>query len=58
MQCGGGAKKNGILLKGVLGKQYQLQKVMLNFDNQPLMLGKVVVEGLGLTNENLKRCPY
>jgi len=31
---------------------------MLNFDNQPLMLGKVVMEGLGLTNENIKHCPY
>jgi hypothetical protein len=46
------------LLRGILGKQYWLEKVMLNFDNQPLMLGKVVVKGLGLTNENLKPCPY
>jgi hypothetical protein len=32
--------------------------VLLDFGVQPLMLGKVVVDGLGLTNVNLHPCPY
>jgi hypothetical protein len=31
---------------------------MLDSDVQPLMLGKIVVDGLGLTNANLDPCPY
>ncbi len=32
--------------------------VMLDSDVQPLMLGKIVVDGLELTNVNLDPCPY
>jgi hypothetical protein len=31
---------------------------MLDFNVQPLMLGKIVVDGLGLTNANIDPCPY
>ncbi len=31
---------------------------MLDSNVQPLMLGKIVVDGLGLTNANLDPCPY
>jgi hypothetical protein len=33
-------------------------RVLLDFGVQPLMLGKVVVDGLGLTNVNLDPCLY
>jgi hypothetical protein len=32
--------------------------VLLDFGVQPLMLGNVVVDGLGLTNDDFDPCPY
>jgi hypothetical protein len=32
--------------------------VLLDFGVQPLRLGKIVVDGLGLTNVDLDPCPY
>jgi hypothetical protein len=32
--------------------------VLLDFGTQPLMLGKVVVDGLGLIDADLDPCPY
>ncbi len=32
--------------------------MLLDFGVQPLMLGKAVVDGIGLTNVNLDPCPY
>jgi hypothetical protein len=37
-------------LREALTCQYRPHKVLLDFNVQPLMLGKVVVDGLGLTN--------
>jgi hypothetical protein len=31
---------------------------LLDFDVQPLMLGKDVVHGFGLTNATIDPCPY
>jgi hypothetical protein len=33
-------------------------RVLLDFNVQPLMLGKTTVDGLGLTNADLDPCPY
>jgi len=33
-------------------------KVLLDFGVQPLMLGKVVIDGFGLTNVDFDPCPY
>jgi hypothetical protein len=32
--------------------------MVLDFDVQPLMLGKVIVYGFGLIDANLDPCPY
>jgi hypothetical protein len=32
--------------------------MLLDYNVQPLMLGKVVANGLGLTNGDLGPCPY
>jgi hypothetical protein len=32
--------------------------VLLDFNVQPLMLGKTTINGLGLINVNLDPCPY
>jgi hypothetical protein len=43
---------------GVLSKRYQPYKVLLNSNVQPLMLGKTIVEGLGLINANFEPGMY
>jgi hypothetical protein len=45
-------------LREALTCQYQPHKVLLDFNVQPLMLGKAVVDGLGLTNVDFDPCPY
>jgi len=45
-------------LKGASTHQYQPHMVLLDFHVQPLMLGKAIVDGLGLTNVNFNPCPY
>jgi len=45
-------------LRGALAHQYQPFRVLLNSIVQPLMLGKAIVDGLGLTDLNLYPCPY
>jgi len=42
----------------MLTHQYQPQNVMLDSNVQPLMLGKMAMDGLGLINVNFKPCPY
>jgi hypothetical protein len=32
--------------------------MLLDFDVQTLMLGKIILHGLGLTNVDLDPCPY
>ncbi len=44
-------------LKGALTQWYQSLRA-LDSDVQPLMLGKVVVDGLGLIDLDLDPCPY
>jgi len=44
--------------KGVLGQCYWPQRILLDLGVQLLMLGKVLEEGLGLINVDLKPCPY
>lgn len=43
-------------LKGALACWYQPHKVLFDYNVQSLMLGKVVVEGFGLTNVDLEPC--
>jgi hypothetical protein len=45
-------------MKGGLGQYYQPQRILLDLGIEPLMLGKVVVVGLRLTDVNSEPCPY
>jgi hypothetical protein len=45
-------------MKGVSKQYYRPQKVFLDSQVQPLMLGKVIVEGLLMTDVNLEPCMY
>jgi hypothetical protein len=47
-----------VQLQGALACQYGPLKVLLDSGTQPLMLGKFVVDGLGLTDADLDPCPY
>jgi hypothetical protein len=47
-----------VQLKGASARRYRPLRVLLDFGVQPLMLGKTIVDGLGLTNANLDSCPY
>jgi hypothetical protein len=47
-----------VQLKGALAQRYQPFRVLLDFGVQPLMLGKAIVNGLGLINVDLDPCPY
>ncbi len=38
--------------------RYQLNKVLLDYSARPLMLGKVIIDGLGLTDVDFDPCPY
>ncbi len=44
-------------MKGALTRQYQPLGVLLDFSVQPLMLGKVAIDGLGLIDVDLDPCP-
>ncbi len=46
-----------VQLKGALTRQYQPLGVLLDFSVQPLMLGKVAIDGLGLIDVDLDPCP-
>jgi hypothetical protein len=45
-------------LKGTSAQQYQIVRVLLDSCAQPLMLGKTIVNGLGLINVDFDPCPY
>ncbi len=45
-------------LKGASTCWHQPHKLLLDSSVQPLMLGKVTIDGLGLTDVNLDPCPY
>ncbi len=47
-----------VQLKGALACRYWPLKLLLDFSAQTLMLGKAIVDGLGLTNADLNQCPY
>ncbi len=51
-------EKGVFQLKGALTHKYWPHKVLLDFSVQPLMLGKVVIEGLKLINVDLEPFPY
>ncbi len=51
-------EKGVFQLKGASAQWYQPLKVLLDSNVQPLMLGKTIVDGLGLTDVNLDPCPY
>jgi hypothetical protein len=46
-----------VQLKGALAQQYRPFRV-LDSSAQPLMLGKAVIDGLGLIDADLDLCPY
>jgi hypothetical protein len=45
-------------LKGASTHWHQPHRVLLDSNVQPLMLGKVTIDGLGLIDVNLDPCPY
>jgi len=45
-------------LRGALAHWYQPHKTLLNFDVQPSMFGKAIVDGFGLINGDFDPCPY
>ncbi len=47
-----------VQLRGALARWYQPFKALLDFGVQPLMLGKAIVDGLGLIDVDLDPCPY
>ncbi len=51
-------EKENSQLKGALACWYQPHKLLFDSNAQSFMLGKVVVEGFGLTNVDFEQCPY
>jgi hypothetical protein len=45
-------------LVGPKGKVFVPRRVLLNLGAQSLMLGASAIEGLGLTKDNLEKCPW
>jgi hypothetical protein len=51
-------EKGMFQLRGASACRYRPLRVLLDSNVQPLMLGKIVINGLGLTDVNLDPCPY
>jgi len=47
-----------VQLRGTLAWRYRPLTVLLDSGAQPLTLGKVIVDGFGLTNVDIDPCPY
>jgi hypothetical protein len=41
-----------------IGQVYKLDRILLDFDAQPLMLGKAACIGLGIQRSELELCPF
>ncbi len=50
--------KGMVQLKGASTRQYHPLKILLDSNVQPLMLGKVTIDGLGLIDANFDPFPY
>lgn len=51
--------RNKVLrMVGPAGKEYFLERVMLDSGAQPLMLGRSVFHGLGMKKSDLDKCPF
>jgi hypothetical protein len=51
-------EKGMFQLRGASTRRYRPIRVLLDSLVQPLMLGKTIIDGLGLTDVNLDPCPY
>jgi hypothetical protein len=51
-------EKGMFQLRGALACWYQPHKVLLDSSVQPLILGKVIVDGLRLIDVNFDPCPH
>ncbi len=50
--------EEGVFQSKGASTHYQPHMVLLDSNFQPLMLGKAIVDDLGLTNVNFNPCPY
>ena len=50
--------QSSLQIVGLGGQVYTPQRVVLDSEAQPLMLGKAIVQGLGLQQEALETCSF